>query len=57
MWYIHIQRGVDLISVDIHKRKNQLKEVVTGHSAQVKLNKMREKDEVTLQEIPVFRKQ
>ena len=44
------KRGIDLISVDIHKKKNQLKEVVIQlkevfirYSAQMNLNKMREK--------------
>lgn len=34
-----------------------MKEAVIRYSAQVKLNKVMEKDEVTLQEISAFRKQ
>ena len=49
-----IKRGIDLISVDIHKKKNQLKEVVSRYSAQMKLHKMREEDEVNLEEISTF---
>ena len=37
------KRGIDLISFDIDKKKNQLKEVVIRYSAQMKLTKMREK--------------
>ena len=37
------KRGIDLISFDIDKEKNQLKEVVIRYSAQMKLTKMREK--------------
>ena len=62
-----IKRGIDLISVDIHKtlwysydihiHNTQLKEVVIRYTAQIKWNKMKGKDEVTLEEISAFRKQ
>lgn len=51
-----IKRGIDLISNDIYKKKNQLKEVVYRYSAQIKFNKARETEEVTLGEISTFRK-
>ena len=38
-------------------KKNQLEEVAMGYLTQMKLNKIREKDEVTLEEISTFRKQ
>ena len=41
-----IKRGIDLICFDIHKKKNQLQEVVIRYSIQMKLNKMGEKDAV-----------
>ena len=43
-----IKRGIDLISNDIYKKKNQLKEVVLRYSAQIKFNKARETEELLL---------
>ena len=56
-----IKRGIDLISVDIGKENNQLKEVVIRYSTQMKLNKMGGGggggNEVTHEILSVFRKQ
>ena len=41
-----IKRGIDFISVDIHCKNNQLKEVFIRYSAQIKLNKMRVTHEI-----------
>ena len=43
-----IKRGIDLISNDIYKKKNQLKEVVLRYPAQIKFNKARETEELLL---------
>ena len=50
-----MKKGTALISIDVGDKDNQSKDVVVGYAAQVKLDKMKQKDLASLKEISAFK--